>query len=123
MKVDSKIYRQMYIWKKLSFEKERINITNKDIENKVWFNQSWISTALKWTKQTSDDKFRKIWKAIWMIDKQLDDLFEEADLEEFIYKHWKWKLYPSSPITDEEIENFIAENYTITKEELAIRKK
>ncbi len=89
MYIDPKIARTSYLWHtyKTLLANNEYNIS--EIAEKMWTSQPNLSNALNWKKSFSDKFFTKIWKAIWLTDREIKAIFKEADKEEYKYKYWE----------------------------------
>lgn len=114
MKIDSKIIRTKYIWNYLTKCLDTFKVTRSEIANKMWITQPTVSAALLWTRPVSDDKFREIWLTIWLHNKDIDNLFKDADTQEFLYKHWEKSLNDLNTLEDIDFDLMLSREYWIT---------
>lgn len=84
---DSKSVKWNYIAKKLKYYSELYNIWPWDIAEKMRVAQPTISNYLNSRKLCSDDYYIKIWKVIWLSDKELDNIIFEWEQEALKYKY------------------------------------
>ena len=82
MYINSKLVRTWYIWKTIKKIIEEKWITLTSIEAKVKIAQPTISNTLNGKRSASDEFFRKIAKAIPLTEKEIDEIFMNADIEE-----------------------------------------
>jgi hypothetical protein len=87
IQIDSKHAKQVFIWKALLGEIAKVWITHTEVSKRLGVAQSGISSILKWKLQASDDKFRKIWKAIWIDESLMEDIIFEWKKEALKYEY------------------------------------
>jgi len=87
-KVSSDLVRSAYIGGKLKSIIDDKNLVISDIAVKIWTSQPALSRNLNWKTWWSDNFFKKVWKAIWLSDKEIQEIFKKADQEEYKYKYW-----------------------------------
>ena len=117
MYIDSKTARSAYLWHtyKELIEEHAFNIS--EIAEKMWTSQPNLSNALNWKKSFSDKFFTKIWKAIWLTDKQIKEIFKEADLETLKYKYWE-DVLSSKEFSYEELFEMMKEKENLSDEQV-----
>lgn len=122
VKINSDIIRSAYLW--AEFKK---NIENKwktitSIAEIMWISQPALSRVLNWKVWWSDNMFQKIWKAIPLTEKEIDEIFMNADIEELKYKYWE-DFLTRKEYSFEELLEMVREQKNLTAEELqAVRK-
>ena len=89
-KINSDIIRSSYIWGRLKEIIEKKWLTITEVAENMWITQPALSRVLNWKVWWSDNFFIKAWNAIWILGKDMKEIFMEADKEEFKYKHWTW---------------------------------
>lgn len=122
MYINSKLVRTWYIWKTIKKIIEEKWITLTSIEAKVKIAQPTISNTLNGKRSASDEFFRKIAKAIPLTEKEIDEIFMNADIEELKYKYWE-DFLTKKEYSFEELLEMVGEQKNLTAEELqAVRK-
>ena len=59
------------------------------VAEKMWTWHPSVINVLNWKKQASDKFFIRIWEAIWLSEKEIQDIFKKADLEKYKNKYWE----------------------------------
>lgn len=91
----SKLQRSHFLSKTYRNILNEKNITIQEVADKLWNSHAYISQNLSWKKVPSDQFYNKIWKAIWLTDKKILEIFKKADKEEFKYKYWEDLIDPN----------------------------
>mgnify|MGYP003663908868 CR=1 FL=1 len=81
--------KSIYIWQSIKNTLNERNITITDMCNKISASRPTVNNVLNWKTIWSDQYFFKIMKSIWLSDKKIEEIFEEADREVFRHKYWK----------------------------------
>lgn len=87
MFINPKVVRSSYIGKTLKDLFEEKGLSVSEVALKIWTSQPNLSNALNWKKVFSDKFFTKVWKVIWLQEIDIKNIFKEADIEEFMFKH------------------------------------
>jgi len=115
-KASPKIIRSNYLWnyfKKIISEK---SLTITEVAKKMWTTQPALSRSLNWNMVSSDNLFLKVWNSIWLTEKEIQEIFKNADIEEYKYKYGD-DILEHREMTDEEIDEVIRKKYNLSKEE------
>lgn len=89
MKVNPDIIKSCYIWAKIREIIESKNTTISKIAEKMWVSQPSVSRVLSWKVWGSDNFFIKAFEVLWLSQKEMTQIFKEADLEKYKYKYWE----------------------------------
>lgn len=89
MKLNSNFMRSLSIASSIREKVDDSDLTITAISEKIWVAQPSLSRVLNGKVIWSDDLFVKLWKAIWLSDKKIEEIFEEADREFFRHKYGK----------------------------------
>ena len=116
-KIKAELVRSSYIW---NFLKEKLNDSGATIVDiatkKMWLKQyQSIWNVLNGKVVWSDNLFARIAKAIWLKDSDINELFKQADKEEFKYKWWEDVFNQAivREMTDEEIDEIIRKRLSL----------
>ncbi len=105
-KIKPELIRSSYVWEKLKNIIEKKWITLTSIADKMGTSHPALSRALNWHNSVSDKFFKRIAETIFISEKELNNIFKEADIEEFEYKHWNLNIIPDWKINTLENINF-----------------
>lgn len=109
MKLNSDIIRSSYLWSKFKEAILEKGYTISDMAKKLNITQPALSRVLNWKVWWSDNFFIKIWKNLWLTKSNIENIFKEADREEFKYKWWEdiFQEAQTREFTEDEVNELI----------------
>ncbi len=117
MEIDPKLVKSSFISNKIKKILNEKNITITQISENIWASRPSISNILNWKVIWSDNIFKKLLKAIWLTDKQIKEIFKEADLETLKYKYWE-DVLSSKGFSYEELFEMMQEKENLSDEQV-----
>lgn len=106
MQIDDKLFRSIYIWKELDKIRENKNVSYSKLSSDMWLKSYQpISNPLQWKIIWSDKLFKRIAEALWIWDKEVNEIFKNADLE--LTRRKYPEEFEEKKDNNEEIQNFL----------------
>ncbi len=89
MSIDPKLIRSAFIGGKIKNIIEERGMTITSIVEKMWVSHPSIINSLNWKVSWSDKLFTRICNAIWLSEREINEIFKEADKEAYKFKYWE----------------------------------